>query len=54
MPMKYVVSLKETSYAEVEVEADSPEEAEGKAEDMYYAGSLFLEGFVEFSAERAD
>lgn len=39
--MKYCVSLKEISYGSVVVEAKSKEEAIEKAEQAYYAGSVF-------------
>lgn len=38
--MKYSVKVKEISYGVVEVEADSAEEAEEKAESIYYDGNV--------------
>ena len=38
--MKYRVSVMETSYGAVEVEADSPEEAREKAEEAFHQGNV--------------
>ena len=38
--MKYLVDIKDVSYSTVEVEADSIEEAEEKAQDLYYIGCI--------------
>ena len=38
--MKYSVKVKEISYGVVEVEAASAEEAEEKAESVYYDGNV--------------
>ena len=38
--MKFKVDIKDTSYATVEVEARSAEEAEEKAEELYYNGRV--------------
>lgn len=38
--MKYTVKVKEISYGYVEVEADSDEEAEEKAEEVYFEGNV--------------
>ncbi len=38
--MKYLVDVKDTSYATVEVEARSQEEAEQLAEQAYYDGKI--------------
>jgi hypothetical protein len=37
---KYIVSVMETSYGAVEIEADSPEEAREKAEEAYHQGNV--------------
>ena len=38
--MKYLVDIKDTSYATVEVEAGSKEQAEGLAQGLYYEGRV--------------
>lgn len=38
--MKYLVDIKDTSYATVEVVANSKEEAEEKAHALYYEGCV--------------
>lgn len=38
--MKYTVKVKDISYGYVEVEADSVEEAEEKAEEIYFDGNV--------------
>ena len=38
--MKYLVDIKDTSYATIEVEARTPEEAEDKAHAAYYDGCV--------------
>ena len=38
--MKYIVDVKDISYGRVEVEADSIEEAQEKAEEMYFCGQV--------------
>ena len=38
--MKYLVDVKEVSYATIEVEAESPEDAENKAGLAYYDGII--------------
>lgn len=38
--MKYTVDVKDTSYATIEVEANSKEEAESLAEAAYYDGKV--------------
>ena len=37
----YIVYIKETSYGYVEVEAESPEEAEKLAEEQYMNGDIY-------------
>ena len=36
--MKYIVDIKDVSYGRVEVEADSVEQAQKEAEEMYFDG----------------
>ena len=38
--MKFIVDVKDISYGTVEVEADSVEQAEEKAQDMYFSGQI--------------
>ena len=38
--MKYIVDVKDVSYGRVEVEADSVEQAEEKAQDLYFSGQV--------------
>ena len=38
--MKFIVDVKDVSYGTVEVEADSVEQAEEKAQDMYFSGQI--------------
>lgn len=38
--MKYLVDIKETSYATIEVEANSAEEASVNAEEAYFSGRV--------------
>ncbi len=38
--MKYVVDVKDISYGTIEVEADSLEQAEGKAQELYFLGQI--------------
>ena len=38
--MKFIVDVKDISYGTVEVEADSAEQAEEKAQDMYFSGQI--------------
>ena len=38
--MKYIVDVKDISYGRVEVEAESIEEAQEKAEEMYFCGQV--------------
>lgn len=38
--MKYIVDVKDISYGRIEVEADSVEEAQEKAEEMYFSGQV--------------
>ena len=38
--MKYIVDVKDVSYGRVEVEADSVELAEEKAQDLYFSGQV--------------
>ena len=53
--MKYCVSMKEVSYGSVIVEAKSKEEAIQKAEQEYYAGSVFWkDSSVETEAVRRE
>ena len=40
--MKYTVRITEELVRDVEIEADSPEEAEYKAEDMYHDQEIIL------------
>lgn len=42
--MKYMVDVKDTSYATIEVEANSKEEAEALAESAYYDGKVEWQG----------
>ena len=49
--MKYIVDVKDISYGTVEVEADSAEQAEEKAQDMYFSGQInWDEADVSYSA----
>ena len=36
--MKYIVDIKDVSYGRIEVDADSVEQAQEKAEEMYFDG----------------
>ena len=38
--MKYIVDVKDISYGRIEVEAESIEEAQEKAEEMYFSGMV--------------
>ena len=38
--MKYLVDVKDISYGTVEVEAESKEQAEEMAQDMYFGGQV--------------
>ena len=38
--MKYIVDVKDVSYGRVEVEAESIDEAQEKAEEMYFSGQV--------------
>ena len=38
--MKYIVDVKDISYGTVEVEAESKEQAEEMAQDMYFDGQV--------------
>lgn len=38
--MRYIVDVKDVSYGRVEVEADSVEQAEEKAQDLYFSGQV--------------
>ncbi len=38
--MKYIVDIKETSYGVIEVDADSKEDAEDMASDLWYEGKV--------------
>ena len=38
--MKYIVDVKDISYGRIEVEADSVEEAQEKAEELYFSGHV--------------
>ena len=38
--MKYIVDVKDISYGTVDVEADSKEQAEEMAQDMYFDGQV--------------
>lgn len=38
--MKYIVDVKDISYGTIEVEADSVEQAEEKAQEMYFSGKI--------------
>ena len=50
--MKYSVKIKEISYGFVEIEAASAEEAEEKAESVYYDGNVIWDNSeVDYSAE---
>ena len=47
--MKYLLNIKETSEGFIVVEACSPEEATGKAVDIYFAGNaVFTDSDVEY------
>lgn len=49
--MKYIVDAKDISYGTVEVEADSIEQAEEKAQDLYFNGQVnWDEADVSYSA----
>ena len=49
--MKYIVDVKDISYGTVEVEADSVEQAEEKAETLYFEGMIMWdEADVSYSA----
>ena len=49
--MKFIVDVKDVSYGTVEVEADSVEQAEEKAQDMYFSGQInWDEADVSYSA----
>jgi hypothetical protein len=49
--MKFIVDVKDISYGTVEVEADSVEQAEEKAQDMYFSGQInWDEADVSYSA----
>lgn len=50
--MKYSVKVKEISYGVVEVAAASAEEAEEKAESVYYGGNVVWDNSeVDYTAE---
>ena len=51
--MKYRVSVMETSYGAVDVEADSPEEARERAEEAYHQGDVHWTS-SEFTAQEAE
>lgn len=49
--MKYIVDVKDISYGTVEVEADSIEQAEEKAQNLYFSGQVnWEEADVSYSA----
>lgn len=53
--MKYKVDIKDTSYATVEVDARSQEEAEQKAEELYYNGRVeWADCDVDYKARPAE
>ena len=53
--MKYKVDIKDTSYATVEVDARSQEEAEQKAAELYYNGRVeWADCEVDYSARPAE
>ena len=53
--MKFKVDIKDTSYATVEVEARSAEEAEEKAEELYYNGRVeWADCDVDYKARPAE
>ena len=53
--MKYFVDIKDTTYATVEVEADSKEEAEKLAFGCYFEGIAELQDCdIEIEARRAE
>lgn len=53
--MKFAVEVKDTSYATIEVEASSKEEAEEKAAEAYYQGRVnWSDCDVEYKARPAE
>lgn len=38
--MRYIVDVKDVSYGSVAIEADSIEQAEEKAQDLYFSGQV--------------
>ncbi len=53
--MKFKVDIKDTSYATIEVEARSAEEAEEKAEELYYNGRVeWADCDVDYKARPAE
>jgi hypothetical protein len=53
--MKYMVDVKDTSYATIEVEANSQEEAEVMAQTAYYEGRIeWRDCDVEYEARPAE
>ena len=50
---KFTVSVTETSYGAVEVEADTPEEARSKAAEAYHQGNVHW-STSEFTAQEAE
>lgn len=49
--MRYIVDVKNVSYGSVAIEADSIEQAEEKAQDLYFSGQVnWDEADVSYSA----
>lgn len=49
--MRYIVDVKDVSYGSVAIEADSIEQAEEKAQDLYFSGQVnWDEADVSYSA----
>ena len=52
--MKFIVDVKDISYGTVEVEADSAEQAEEKAQGLYYEGLVMWDDADVSYATRPD